>query len=215
MMARMLAPLAPGFRYKTYPLVEGAPFPAVSSIDGAIITGSPYGVYEDHEWLGPLEGFIRDMAAAGKPNVGVCFGHQAMAKAFGGHVVKSDKGWGAGVHDYEVRREEDWMRPAARRLSCVVSHQDQVVAPPLGARVIAGSDFTPYGALAYAQGPAISFQMHPEFDADFSAALFRAREGRMPAETVEAALESLAKPTDRRLIAEWIVNFYHLSGRLS
>ncbi|HXI86222.1 MAG TPA: hypothetical protein VNH64_02090 [Parvularculaceae bacterium] len=215
MMARMLSPLAPGLRFKTVAAADGEPLPPIAAIDGALVTGSPYAVYEALAWLPALESFIRDLAAAGKPNVGICFGHQTMAKAFGGHVVKSDKGWGAGIHEYEVRREEDWMRPAARRLSCVVSHQDQVVAPPLGARLLAGSDFCPYGALIYPQGPAISFQMHPEFDADFSAALFRSREERMPAPVVKAALESLSTPADRRHIAEWIVNFYHQTGRLS
>ena len=34
--------------------------------------------------------------------VGICFGHQIIAKALGGVVSKSDKGWGVGIHTYEL-----------------------------------------------------------------------------------------------------------------
>lgn len=214
MMERMLAPLTDGrLAFGTFRIFEGAPPPSPAEIDGALITGSPAGVYDGHAWIAPLGDFIRAMARAGRPQVGICFGHQAMAESFGGRVEKSDKGWGVGVHDYQVFTAPAWMRPAVQRLSCVVSHQDQVTAPPPGARILAGSDFCPYGALAYAQGPAISFQMHPEFDHDFAADLLRSRKERLAAPVFDAALASLARPTDRRVMAQWIANFFQERGK--
>src|SRR6476619_7433614 len=60
-----------------------------------LITGSPAGVYDPLPWIAPLMHVIR--AAEDSRMIGVCFGHQVMAEALGGHVVKSDKGWGAGL----------------------------------------------------------------------------------------------------------------------
>src|SRR5207253_1128988 len=75
-----------------------------------LITGSPAGVYEPLAWIAPLSDFIR--SAANSKMVGICFGHQVMAEALGGHVEKSDKGWGAGLHSYDVVLREPWMDSA-------------------------------------------------------------------------------------------------------
>jgi GMP synthase-like glutamine amidotransferase len=208
MMEAMLAPLSPRFAFARSKINDGAAFPAIGALDGVLITGSAAGAYEDHAWIAPLENFIRRAAAANKKIVGICFGHQIMAQAFGGKVVKSEKGWGVGVHSYAVEDERRWMTPGAGRVASVVSHQDQVVEIPAGAKRLAGSDFCPNAVLAYAQGPAISFQMHPEFAPDFAADLLRSREERLPKSVVEDGLSTLKTPTDRALIAKWIANFF-------
>jgi GMP synthase-like glutamine amidotransferase len=61
--------------------------------------GSPHAVYDDRPWIAPLEALIRDIRDAGRPLVGICFGHQIVARAFGGRVEKFHGGWGrlAGV----------------------------------------------------------------------------------------------------------------------
>jgi len=209
MMERMLAPLAPHLSFTTWPTFRDGSLPRPSDFDGLLITGSPAGVYEDHAWIGPLENLVRDAAAAGKPQVGICFGHQLMAKAFGGEVNKSDKGWGVGVHHYDVSGEAAWMSPSQGKISCAVSHQDQVIVPPPGAATIAGSGFCEFGALAYAQGPAISFQMHPEFDHDYATDLIGIRRNRFGDALSDEGLASLKKRSDRGVIAQWIVNFFN------
>ncbi|MEM9988211.1 MAG: gamma-glutamyl-gamma-aminobutyrate hydrolase family protein, partial [Pseudomonadota bacterium] len=67
-----------------------------------MITGSPAGVYEDHPWIAPLEDSIREWTWQNHPVVGICFGHQIMAQALGGMVQKSDRGWGVGLHTYNM-----------------------------------------------------------------------------------------------------------------
>lgn len=208
MMERMLAPASPRLSFTRARVFEGEPFPSLDAIGGVLITGSAAGVYEDHPWIAPLEDFIRRAAQSGKPQVGICFGHQAMAQAFGGKVEKSAKGWGVGVHDYHVVGAAGWMSPASTKVSSVASHQDQVIEAPKGARPLMQSEFCEIAALSYAQGPAISFQMHPEFEHDFAADLLRAREERVPKPLIEDGLSSLKKPSDRSLIAQWIANFY-------
>lgn len=207
MMMRMLAPLAPQLAFFTVGTFNGA-LPKVDAFDGLLITGSAAGVYEDHDWIEPLEALVRVAAAADKPQVGICFGHQLMAQAFGGRVEKSDRGWGVGLHAYAVAGRAEWMAPESSRIACAVSHQDQVTFAPPGAKVLAGSDFCPVGALSYAQGPAISFQMHPEFEHDYATDLLRLRANRLAKPLVDDGLASLAGSSDRALIARWIANFF-------
>ena len=207
MIERMLAPLLPGGSFSSSPVFENAALPTLGEFDATIITGSPAGVYEGHQWIAPLEEFVRRAASARKPIIGICFGHQLLAQAFGGKVEKSAKGWGVGLHDYELTGRGAWITPAQSRVGCAVSHQDQVVRAPEGAQSIGGSEFCPNGILEYAQGPILSFQQHPEFSHDYAAALMRLRKDRIPDATIQAGLDSLKQKSDRDHMAQWIANF--------
>jgi GMP synthase-like glutamine amidotransferase len=136
--------------------------------------------------------------------VGVCFGHQIMAEALGGRVVQSDKGWGAGLHRYEVVRREPWM-DGEEEVAVPASHQDQVVVQPPNTEVVAQSSFTPYAALAWTDRPAISFQFHPEFTPEFARALIEKRYDIVP--EPDAAMASLDAPNDNVRVAGWIRRF--------
>jgi GMP synthase-like glutamine amidotransferase len=142
MMTRMLDG---EFEIDTFDVAAGE-FPAdPSDYEAYLVTGSPAGVYDPLPWIEPLKQFLRD--AGDRKLVGICFGHQIMAEAFGGHVEKSDKGWGIGLQHYEIDRVEPWMDEMAS-IDVPASHQDQVVAQPPHTEVIASSPFTPFAALA-------------------------------------------------------------------
>lgn len=185
--------------------VQQGEWPDPVAFDGAVITGSAAGVYEDDPWIGALLDWIR-LARGELKLVGVCFGHQAMAQALGGRVEKSDKGWGVGLHRYEVASPAPWMTPGAASVAIPVSHQDQVVAIPSNARIILRSDFTPHAGLAWGDD-AISFQGHPEFTPAYASDLTAGRRGRIDPALVDQALESLTEPNDRDLVTDWIRGF--------
>ena len=194
--------LGPEFEVDRFDVAAGE-LPADPSDYGAyLVTGSPAGVYDPLPWIEPLKDFLR--SAKDRTLVGICFGHQVMAEAFGGHVEKSDEGWGIGLQRYEVERVEPWMDDVAF-ISVPASHQDQVVEQPPNTEVIASSSFTPFAALAWTDRPAISVQFHPEFEPAYAKALIAARREAMP--DPDGAIASLDKPNDNERIADWIRRF--------
>ena len=184
-------------------------FPAPEQYDGFLITGSAAGVYEDHKWIAPLLQFIREISIAKKPQIGICFGHQAIAQALGGKVVKSDKGWVAGRHTYNTTAHPNWLSPYFEEFYLSVSHQDQVVTQPPQSKLLASSEFCEFAALYYPDAPALSFQGHPEFSVEYSSALYNIRRGTiLSAEFVDSAISSLHNSQDdNQLVAKWMCNF--------
>lgn len=193
-----------GRTFTTYDVTKGG-YPAPESFDAILITGSPAGAYDPLPWIAPLEAFLRAHAAT--PMIGICFGHQIMAQAFGGKVEKAAQGWAIGLHHYTVLERGPWMDNAPA-FAIPASHQDQVVEKPPQARTIAASSFTPYAALAYTDRPAISFQGHPEFAPEYAEALIEQRRGtRFDEAFADQGVASLHEPNDRLRVGAWIANF--------
>ncbi len=211
MFRRLIGAADPALAFETVSVVKGEPLPDPATLDAILITGSPAGVYDPEPWMNPLMDFIRWAADAKTPQIGICFGHQAVAQAMGARVAKSDKGWGVGRHAYDVHDAPDWINGKPDEAAFAVSHQDQVLSLPPGARRIASSAFTPYAALAFQQVPIISFQGHPEFEDDFAEALYDCRRDRLGDNSADTAIESLSRPHDNQMIASWMTAFLALS----
>ena len=195
--------LGPALRYVTYDVQAGELPERPDSHAAYLVTGSAAGVYEDWPWIEPLKAFLRQ--AKGKAKlVGVCFGHQLMAEAFGGRVEKSERGWGVGLQRYEVIEHAPFMGGEA--YVCIpVSHQDQIVHQPPASRILAASGFSPFGVLLYEDQPALSMQFHPEITPEYAIALVETRRERLP--DPDGAIASLAAPNDRERVAQWIRRF--------
>jgi len=197
----------PNIELISFPVLEGAFLPDIEKFDGFIITGSASGVYEDTEWMRGLFAFIRDAEKAKKKIAGFCFGHQAIAKALGGEVVKSEKGWGVGIKKHPLFSKKYWMVPAVEHLHLIYTHQDQVIKLPEGAEVFSGDSFCPYSAFSIGNH-VLAMQGHPEFSAEFVRDLITLRKETIGLEKADLALDSLSTPHDGPLIGQWLVNFF-------
>jgi GMP synthase (glutamine-hydrolysing) len=169
---------------------------SISAADAWLITGSRHGVYEDHSWLRPLEQFIRDVRAARRPLVGICFGHQIVAQALGGQVQRAAHGWIAGPQNYHDGEG------ALIRLNAW--HRDQVTSAPEGAEVILAGAGCPIAGLRFKE-PILTLQPHPEFDAEYFQGLFEQRREALPEPLRNSIAQAAANGfLDRQRVAELI-----------
>ena len=208
MHAALLAAHGPQIELERVDVVGGQPLPAPGAVDGYLITGSRYDAVDDRPWIRDLAALVRSAHAAAVPTVGICFGHQLIAHALGGRVERAEVGWGVGVHPATLTPIGTHRLGNPERFHLLLSHQDQVLALPPGAQLLATSDHAPVAA--FAVGSMLGFQGHPEFSPGYLAALLDSRTDRIPGAVLDAAHRSLDTPTQHAEVAGWMVA--HLTG---
>jgi len=197
MMARMLD--GQGFDFETYAVVDQEFPESPHAADGWLITGSKHGAYEDHPWLPPLEELIRAIHAANLPMVGICFGHQIIAQALGGKVVKHPDGWRVGATQYEIEGSP---------LTLNAWHQDQVIEAPDGAEIIGRAEGCDIAAMRIGER-IYTVQPHPEYGAAFMQGLLDHRApGVVPDPLSDHARGLLSTPTDNAAMATRIADVF-------
>ena len=73
-------------------------YPALDAIDAILITGSKHNAFDDDPWIIALVEYVHRVLAHGRVRVvGVCFGHQIVARALGVAVGRCDAGWEVSV----------------------------------------------------------------------------------------------------------------------
>ncbi|MDX9686487.1 MULTISPECIES: glutamine amidotransferase-related protein [Halopseudomonas] len=215
MFEKALRAVLPDCELPVYRVLDGELPATTTECDAWLITGSKFGVNDGLHWIEALSDFVRTLWAEQRPLVGICFGHQLMARALGGTVVKSDKGWGVGLSFNQVIERKPWMQPWQEELDLLVSHQDQVVVLPEEAQVLASSDFCPYYLIQYGEC-FLSVQGHPEFCVDYCRALMEMRRDTLPAARLRAGRASLNAEADSQLMMQWIASFLQMAAaRLS
>ncbi|MEN9434438.1 MAG: hypothetical protein RLZZ422_2027 [Pseudomonadota bacterium] len=210
MFQQLLGGVTSDWTFKVYKVLDLDLPQSPQECEGWLITGSRHGVYDNLPWIEPLKAFIREIHAAKQPLIGICFGHQIIAEALGGKVVKSPKGWGLGLHEYEVKSAIPHLpeTEAVGQLKIHAMHQDQVVQLPPDAKVLASSEFCEYAGLVYGDH-IFTLQGHPEFSQEFEEALIRLRTGAVfPKEKASEAIETMTVDPDTKVLAQWMASFF-------
>lgn len=176
--------------------------------DGWVITGSPASAYDEADWIRKLESFIRECHQKKAKLLGICFGHQILAKALGGEVVKSEKGWGVGVRSFNITANATWMNVAKLdHCNLIFSHQDQVSKLPAGAKVLATDSFCPNQIFSI-DNHIFSMQGHPEFTKKYAQTRYGARQDILGQSTYDKAMQTINNETDEMKVGLWIKEFF-------
>jgi GMP synthase-like glutamine amidotransferase len=204
----LLGPYLPGAIFDQVAVLEGERVEDIAAFDAYIFTGSPAGVYEDMPWIRYAEDLVRDAVGAGKCLLGICFGHQLVAQALGGKVEKSGKGWGMGVHTVNLVDREPWMQGGAESgtVNVIVSHQDQVITPPSGAKILISTDFCPVGMMRVGDR-VLTLQGHPEMQIGIVDTILEMRRERVGEAVYASGKASLGLTLDHDLIGNWLAAF--------
>lgn len=195
---------------ETFPILHDIFPDNILDYSGILITGSPSGVYEDDPWIAKLLDLIVEIVAADIPLVGICFGHQAIAKALGGEVIKSPKGWGLGIRKVGLTEAGQMLPESEECLKLIYVHQDQVIKLPKDAVRIAGDEFCPNAAFKI-EDKVLTFQGHPEFTESYVTDLYDALEPRVGAEKAAQAHQTMSETDDGQKVGKWIVSFLNKS----
>lgn len=161
--ASALAPIS-GITVETVRCSQPGLDEAVLAADAVILSGSPRDAWSSDPQVVRYVDHVRAWLREGKPMLGVCFGHQVMARASGGHVGRNPSGWEVGTVKVTLTPDGRSSRLFAMQreeLTVLQSHQDAVLTAPPGASVLAFNAHCAVQALQYGAHQ-YSVQFHPE-----------------------------------------------------
>lgn len=172
--------------------------------DGIIVTGSPLSVTERAPWMDELGQRLLELGRKGTPVLGVCFGHQLLARAAGGDVALNPRGREIGSVTVQLTAAgaKDPLFTWARQpvVECQATHVDAVEPLPPGATLLAGNENTPVQAYRLSETVA-GVQFHPEIDAGTMRDIIASRAERLASEGLDArALQAQVRDTDAAAI---------------
>ena len=150
---------AHGAELSTVLFPKEGPLPDLAGLAHIVVLGSTSSVYDDGEaraWIDEDLAWLRWADAAGVPVLGICFGAQLLAAAFGGAVEHSgaqEIGW------VTIDSVDPGLIPPGPWLEF---HHDRCL-PPAQATVLARNAL---GVQAFRLGRHLAVQFHPEVDGE-------------------------------------------------
>ncbi len=176
---------------------------------GWICSPSRRSVYDELDWIDDARDLHREVVHREVPYVGICFGHQLLADALGAPVQQATHGWNVGVHEYVIDRPQPWMGGDSSPIALLASHQDQVLALPRDAALLAHAEdgSCPIGGMTVGER-AWTIQLHPEFVPELADHLLAGRVDLIGADKVRAARSTLDQPLSSARVAAWIGAFF-------
>jgi GMP synthase (glutamine-hydrolysing) len=136
------------------------------NLKGIILSGSPFSVNEPSAPTVDIPSFIQQV-----PVLGVCYGAQLTAKAFGGRVDKSNKReYGRAILD--KKKDDILLNDVTNHSQVWMSHSDSIVELPTGFELLATTESIPVAAFKKSEGE------HALYGIQFHAEVYHSTEGK-------------------------------------
>lgn len=165
--APLIAAWLPGsVEVEVFRPAPGTAFPRPGSAEFAIHTGSSLSICDDAPFQTEAEEYIRACSALGVAQMGICYGHQLLARAFGGRpaVRKSPRGLEVGWGEVRFSPRACSLLGVPQSCRLFQYHFDEVISLPPGAEILAWNEHTLVQAFIDESRRLFGVQFHPEFD---------------------------------------------------
>lgn len=167
-------------------VIEGE-LPDTFAFDACLVTGSRASVYWDEPWLAELEAWVDDAIDRGLPFLGVCFGHQLLARTLGGTVEPMPE-YEIGYRTVEHDGENRLLAGIDESMTVFTTHSDRVAEPPPGATVFAENE---YGIHGFRKDRAIGVQFHPEYDIQTAETVTTGKDDQLSEDRIQSVLDGI------------------------
>lgn len=183
-----------GFRkhhFEILPVSRIHEWPHPNQFRALIISGSHANVTENLLWMLKIKIYLQKARSFGLPILGICFGHQILAAAFGGRVNDNPNGDEFGsvrLHLTEEGKINFLFNELPFEFPIFMSHSQSVLCLPPKAQNLATTDIEAHGAF-FLEPSVWGVQFHPEFDRNIMAWYLK-RQYHIPESQIENYLHS-------------------------
>lgn len=190
--------------WESVDLREEPVLPAAGEWRGVIVSGSAARLSEDTPWMRQGLAYLAELTRAQVPVLGICFGHQMLGAALGGHVETNPRGREIGTVGLTLEVENPLLNASSEH-HVNATHLDSVLRLPTQATRYATTELEP-NALVHFGARAWGVQFHPEMDREIIRCYIHERRDVLAQEGLDpAALSDMAH--DAETGAEVIPNF--------
>jgi GMP synthase-like glutamine amidotransferase len=181
---------------------------SVQDYDGYMFSGSPSSVHDEDDWIKKISGLICQANDLNKRIIASCFGHQLVAKTFGGEVGQNENGWCIGNYNLNIKRRYEWMQPEAGDTGIYHFNKERVTRLPEQAESFA--DHEDYADYAYTLGDNIlCVQGHPEQPKRAMNNFMISVDNIVPEDEKKTARRMIDKgKPDADIWGEWMMRFF-------
>lgn len=188
-----------------YKVCEGDWPNCIEECDCYIITGSAKSPNEQEPWIVELIRFIRECYVNQTKMIGICFGHQVIAKAMGGVVNFNRLGTILGIQEYEIVQPCSWMNPFCNQVNIITNHREYVEVLPGNATLIMTSEKCKIVGY-HIKNLFLGIQGHPESNSFINAMTIERKRLQQSIDENEyqRAKASLIIDADQKIFAKWL-----------
>ena len=160
------------------------PLPDLDRINGVVMSGAHPNLTDNPPRAEDVATWLPPLVQRNIPILGICFGHQLLAKALGGKVGNNPAGREFGTVDIRLNdfgRRDPLLGAMPNPFKAHVCHQQTVLELPASAKRLAFSGMDPNQAFVVGAS-AWGLQFHPEFDQDTTETYIRECHDQLAAE---------------------------------